>query len=233
MASDPSNFRIETVGEDDLQTYVYIINRAFSGFSIEQELGNTGDSEGKKATAQRHYRAWQEHREDTGLLPAVQCIHTDPDTGKETTVACAEWFLYPKPLPRNDERGASYLISGIWLPVEAKAKLQQAFKAPLDLRAKWTAGTGFGLLMYMATDPDWRRQGAATLCVNWGIERCHELGIPAYLEASKEGAPVYEKLGFEIVDDVRMEYEGEKMEYPAMMWRPSGTAYPCAVADSY
>lgn len=223
MSNGPPDFRVEPAKREDVQKCVDIITYAFSGFSVEQKLGNTGDEGGKKAAAQRHLRAWNEHLEDTGTWPPIRCVHRDPETGQEATIACAEWFLYPGPLPRDDQRGANYLLSATWLPDDESARLRQAFKPTLDLRTAWTKGRGYGLLTYMSTELEWRRKGAATACVQWGIDQCRELGIPAYLEASKEGAPVYEKLGFEIVDDASMELDGEKIMFPAMMWWPPGT----------
>lgn len=223
MSVQQEDLRIEPVRDPDVSTCVGIITRAFSQFGIEQKLGNTADEAGRKAAGERHLRAWREHYDDTGAWPPVQCIHRDPQTGKDTAVACAEWFIYPRPELRDDQRGANYLISGTWLPEDEKMKLQRIFRSSLDTRAKCTAGRGYGLLMYMATDPQWRRNGAATLCVEWGVSRCKELGIPAYLEASKEGAPVYQRLGFEIVDDVHMEVDGDHVSFPAMMWYPPDT----------
>lgn len=75
----------------------------------------------------------------------------------------------------------------------------------------------------MATDKDWRRKGAATACVQWGLDLCKELGILAYLEASEQGAPVYRRLGFETVDEVACEVDGEVARFPAMIWWPPGT----------
>lgn len=210
--------RIKPIGDDDVKACIAIISRAFSAFPMEQTLSKTETS-----NIDRHTRGWREHHQDTAIWPAIQCIQHDAQSGQDTTIACAEWFLHPRPTPRNDIRGASYIVSGTWLPSEERARVQQTFKPALDVRAKWTTGRGFGLLMYMATHPEWRRKGAATECVRWGIERCGELGIPAYLEASKEGVAVYEKLGFEVVDLVCMKVEGEKVEFPAMMWWPPGT----------
>jgi hypothetical protein len=60
-------------------------------------------------------------------------------------------------------------------------------------------------------------------CVSNGeLTGCRELGIPAYLEASEEGAPVYEKLGFERVDVVECSHDGELFAYPIMVWWPEG-----------
>lgn len=223
MMTESAELRIEFVRDEDVSTSIDIIVRAFAAFPFEQALGNTDDEESRKAAQQRHLRAWNEHFEDTGIWPAIRCVHADSGTGKETTVACAEWYIYPKPIPRNDLRGPSYLLSGVWLPDEQREKIQRTFRPPLDLRAQWTAGRAHGLLIFMATDPAWRRRGAATMCVQWGIDKCKELGIPAYLEASKEGAPVYQRLGFEVLEGVHMELDGKSFDFPALMWWPPGT----------
>jgi GNAT superfamily N-acetyltransferase len=55
------------------------------------------------------------------------------------------------------------------------------------------------LLRWIVTDPEYRRRGAATMIVKWGLDRADELGIPAILEATDEGKLVYEKVGFKPV----------------------------------
>lgn len=70
--------------------------------------------------------------------------------------------------------------------------------------------------MWMATDPAFARLGGATKCVQWFIDRCEELEVPAYLEASDAGAPVYQRLGFEIVDHV----DDGDLTFPVMIRWP-------------
>jgi hypothetical protein len=41
-----------------------------------------------------------------------------------------------------------------------------------------------------------RRKGVASLFLNWGLNRADELGLETWLEASEQGQPIYEKLGF-------------------------------------
>ena len=50
--------------------------------------------------------------------------------------------------------------------------------------------------------PDHQRQGAGTLLMHWGIERARDMGLPAYLEATFEGYPLYKKLGFRDIDSM-------------------------------
>ena len=49
---------------------------------------------------------------------------------------------------------------------------------------------------------DFQRRGAGTLLMQWGIERAAALNLPAYLEASSAGYPLYLKLGFRKIDIV-------------------------------
>lgn len=115
----------------------------------------------------------------------------------------------------------NYLNTADWLPEgdERREKALKAFGPVSALRTKWSRGRGIAILQYMATHEDWRRKGAATLCVRWGMERCRELGIPAYMEASPTGKLVYEKLGFEVVDEFD---EGNGTISPVLMWWPPG-----------
>ena len=55
------------------------------------------------------------------------------------------------------------------------------------------------VLKWLATFPDYRGLGAASQILQWGFTQADELGLPAYLEASKEGALLYEKRGLEKV----------------------------------
>lgn len=61
----------------------------------------------------------------------------------------------------------------------------------------------FGLhtvLTFLCTHPDYQRRGAGGGIVQWGIDQSERLGIPAYLEASIPGQPLYERLGFRPFD---------------------------------
>ena len=55
--------------------------------------------------------------------------------------------------------------------------------------------------MSMVTRQCYRRQGAASLLINWGVQRAREDGVPAYLEASALGKPAYERFGFHEVGE--------------------------------
>lgn len=54
--------------------------------------------------------------------------------------------------------------------------------------------------MWTATDPAFQRLGGATKCIRAFLAFCAEADVPALLEASEAGRPVYERLGFQVMD---------------------------------
>jgi GNAT superfamily N-acetyltransferase len=57
------------------------------------------------------------------------------------------------------------------------------------------------VLMSMVTRECWRNQGAARQLIQWGMERAQEDGVPAFLEASTAGKPVYTGAGFQEIGE--------------------------------
>ncbi|KAK3697204.1 hypothetical protein LTR37_017605 [Vermiconidia calcicola] len=215
-----SMFHVELASEEELPDLVGLIIPTFAHYGLEQLVGNFNTPEGIKAATERHLRAWRDHVEETGRPLGVKCLHQDAASGQETMVACAYWAVFDRPRSPEDMEKVNYLLSGAWLPEEQRVMARARLQPVLDMRTKWLAGRGHAILMYMATDTAWRRQGAATAVVQWGLDLCKELGIVAYLEASEEGRPVYQKLGFEVVEEVEFE-PGEVGR--AMIWWPLGT----------
>jgi len=64
----------------------------------------------------------------------------------------------------------------------------------------------------MGTDPSYERRGAASRLVKWGIERCEQEGVPAYLEGTLNAAAFYEKMGFRALDRISLRYELDSEE---------------------
>lgn len=61
------------------------------------------------------------------------------------------------------------------------------------------------------------------MLVKWGCEIADDEGIPAYLEATPIGYPVYRRQGFEDVDVVELDFSrwgGEESEKFTAMTRP-------------
>ena len=64
-----------------------------------------------------------------------------------------------------------------------------------------------GLLDLCFTVPKYERKGVASALVNWGLERTDKEGWVTFTEASPRGGPVYERLGFERKEVVRLRYD--------------------------
>lgn len=62
-----------------------------------------------------------------------------------------------------------------------------------------TSYVGFIDLDLLCTHPDYRRRGAGSALIQFGCTIADEGGLGAYVDASKEGAPLYKK--FKFVDE--------------------------------
>ena len=51
-------------------------------------------------------------------------------------------------------------------------------------------------LEMVATDPAYQGKGAGSQMMRFGMEKADEEGVEAYLEASPDAVPLYEKFGF-------------------------------------
>jgi GNAT superfamily N-acetyltransferase len=216
-----SNLRIELAHEEDINELISIISPSFQNVPVEVAMFGEPTPENMKNVAAQHLESWRIHAQESSLHCAIKCVHTDPETGKTQITACAEWFTYDRVRTPEQYLPAPYLLGVSWLPDGPdKLKALKFNKPVVDKRNHWMGGRPHAVLRYMAVASDWRRKGIASMCVRWGVERCRELGIPAYLEASDEGVPVYEKLGFEKVDVVEAPWDGEIFAYPVMIWWP-------------
>lgn len=216
-----TNLKIELAHEKDIDELISIISPCFQNVPVEVLMFGEPTPENMKNVAAQHLKSWRIHAEESSLHCAIKCVYTDPETGKSEIAGCAEWFTFDRERTSEQYMPAPHLLSASWMENEAdKVKALKFNKPIVDKRNEWMAGHPHAVLRYMAVAPKWRRKGIATMCVQWGVDRCKELGIPAYLEASDEGVPVYEKLGFEKVDVVEAPWEGEIFAYPVMIWWP-------------
>lgn len=70
--------------------------------------------------------------------------------------------------------------------------------APIKLRKRV-------YLHVLAVHPNHQRKGIGRKLIQWGLDEADRLGLIAYLEASADGARLYEQTGFEKVKDVYMD----------------------------
>lgn len=107
----------------------------------------------------------------------------------------------------------------------SNVEARKAFFGLLDgARLRIMAGKDYMHLMYCATDPKHAGRGAARLCMEFGVNMADELGLPAYMDATPAGRPVYERFGFKVVEqeawDLRP-YGIDETYYTCSMMRPA------------
>lgn len=220
-----SSYRVEVAQEEDIAFITDIVIPAFEKIPVEHLFGDTTTADGRRAYGERHLYAWREHAKQSNIPCAIKCVHHDAATGKDTIVGFAEWFIYDRHRESEEYNKLPPVLDSILIEdAESKEKLRKWLKPVIDVRVKWMGGRPYGCLNYMAVDPAWRRKGASTLCVQWGLNECRRLGIPALLEASDEGRPVYERLGFDTVDTCDADFDTFVASFPVMIWWPPGTA---------
>lgn len=211
------NLRIEPSTEADMARCGEIMSASFASEAIGPLIFGPHTPAAWAKTGRAHWHAVQEHNAKFPSVPfAIKCVHTDPETGKETIVGTAEWAVYDRERTAEEWTVDPYPNRLEYIEDEADRKQAEAIMQPfIQLRQNLVKGRKYGLLIFMAVDPEWRRQGAATACVRWGMDKCQEIGVPTYLEATEEGKKAYESMGWELLDV-------EGMEYPPMMWWPEG-----------
>jgi ribosomal protein S18 acetylase RimI-like enzyme len=65
-------------------------------------------------------------------------------------------------------------------------------------------------LEIVGTAPKFQRQGAGSKLLQYGCERANEQGVQAFLEASPDALPLYQKFGFRIAAEMHTLIKTEK-----------------------
>ncbi|KAL6238443.1 hypothetical protein BDW75DRAFT_201360 [Aspergillus navahoensis] len=127
---------------------------------------------------------------------------------RERIIAYAKWDL-----STPEERGQRYPLWHCEMPA---AECEEFFGREERERARVMGGTrhycmGFisrcvlwgprlGLigvdLDTLATHPDYQRRGAGSMLLQWGCDLADEAKVALYVDASRAGAPLYERFGF-------------------------------------
>lgn len=75
------------------------------------------------------------------------------------------------------------------------------------------------MLCTLLTKHTQRKRGAGSMLVRWGVERAKRDGVPAFLEATPAGAPIYESLGFRQVGQAELQLQQFGFAEPIVLAR--------------
>jgi len=235
------SFRIEEVPDGySFKEYAYSMMKSYYtppqanwGFCFPVKgMSNEAFGEGVEEARKRLY---DEHNQGPNFH-YVQVV--DDDNG--AIVAGSGFHIYES----NDENPH---VKGPFPPME---EIVDWFPEGSDTR-KFTArivGVNLGIcrarmrrphlfVLCLFADLKYRKQGAATMVVDWGVKKADELGLESFLVADTEEAiHMYSKAGYLLVDQVVLDMEipnpseewkacQRKLGKPAgwyNMWRPVG-----------
>jgi GNAT superfamily N-acetyltransferase len=131
----------------------------------------------------------------------------DPNK-EEVVTAYAKWEIYP-----NGRLGLEKLHQPL---DQADGKIDQDG----DLREEYfsakprltTTITIDEVLALLATNSRYRRRGAGSLLVEWGIKLSNETGLPCYLQTSEQGRRLYRHYGLRDIDTVQFNLEDHGLD---------------------
>ncbi|KAF2094085.1 hypothetical protein NA57DRAFT_18783, partial [Rhizodiscina lignyota] len=142
----------------------------------------------------------------------------DPQTG--AIIGCAKYHKFNPPKSK-DEIKASYAAR----PPPEGANVEawsDLFSWLEEARTKYLGGKTCWFLSILIADPANGRRGAGSALLHWGNERADKDKLPIFLEASPMARPLYERFGYEIIEEREFDlskYGGQGKDYNTAMVR--------------
>ena len=203
-----------------------LLIQSFDFMSISDILIGPNTIENRRRLGQVHWQTFQDHLAKYPSTPVgIKCVYNDPTSGVKQIVGFAEWFIFDRSQAEDERLQLLGFMSPPWVDDDSrKEQIKAYFDPSIDVRSEIMGGRPYGLLLWLCVDPSFRRKGVASMIVQWGMRQCAKLRIPAYLEASKEGQTVYEKLGWKPLNHPRCEEIGCQimtLEVGGSNFRPS------------
>lgn len=219
-----TSIHVEPASREDMPQCVRIMNAAFAFVPVIRLVHGDETPDNVARIGEAHWQAQDYHNTRFPSAPVcVKCVQTTTTPGgggatETKIVGYGEWYIYDRARTREELHTPNYIESFAWVPRDEDRAACVAFGAPGNAVRRRTMGTApYGQVRFLCVDPAHQKQGVGSAIMRWGMDRCGELGVPAYLESSDQGAAMYERLGF-----VRMEtLEGEvPAHYAPMVWTP-------------
>ncbi|KAF9878552.1 acetyltransferase [Colletotrichum karsti] len=188
---------------------------AFKGDALIDLLFPGGIDEAFREDHTKHTLSYW-HKSDTQYT--LKCV--DSETGE--IVGMALWDVFLK--ERTPEE---YEFQGItWLKGEDREKAEELVSPICDIKAKLWGGRRHVYCHVIAVRPEHQRRGVGALLTKWGLDMAELAGLPVYLESSPVGYPLYNRLGFETLDEkvvhrAALVKKKKDVEIPLMVKMPS------------
>ncbi|OCL15025.1 acyl-CoA N-acyltransferase [Glonium stellatum] len=203
--------RLLPMQEEDCETWMRVRAIAYRGPT--NLIVHTSPLSEESFTKVAEERRKEFHKPEYYRLKVV-----DTDSGE--IIACAQWSVYPH---GKTEAGSKDDGKPPYTPPEVNLPALKALLGPLRGANIEIMGTRpYVMLNTLTTLPEHQRRGAASMLVQWGVDKADEMGVETYLDSSIIARPLYERFGFEVVKEVifdRTQWGGEGLDYHFCMLR--------------
>nr|OQO24009.1 hypothetical protein B0A51_09227 [Rachicladosporium sp. CCFEE 5018] len=167
--------------------------------------------------------SFHRHKESTLFTKVIDT--SLPNDEFQQIVGTALWRIYEKPRTEEELDAEAKEAMDHEPASGADTKCMEAFFGSI-LKARRThmKGDPFALLNILTTHPDHHRRGIGAMQLKHGLETVDRLGLPAWLEGSPKGTPLYERFGWQGVGwlDFDEQAWGMKKALPhRLMLRPA------------
>ena len=140
-------------------------------------------------------------------------------------IGFAQWDFWLKDRTADEIAAVKAAKKAEGLPPSADPPFWETFFSALERSQREILGARAHILLHiLATEPQYHRRGVGAWQLKWGLDQADILGIPAYLEATEAGRPLYERWGFEAIRPVGVDpkwYGGKTDCDPLIMLRPA------------
>ncbi|OHW96041.1 putative acetyltransferase [Colletotrichum incanum] len=146
--------------------------------------------------------SWWHHSE---CQYTYKCVNTD--TGEIVGMALGDIYLKE----RSEEERKNHGVG--WLEGAARERAEAVLNPLHEAREKLFGGRRYIYTHVIAVDPKHQGRKAGALWCKWGMDLSDSLGIPLYFESSPSTYKLYEKMGYETLDE-KIVHKAELMGTP-------------------
>ncbi|KAJ5910467.1 hypothetical protein N7504_005110 [Penicillium tannophilum] len=181
----PSQLNLEKATVEDVPAMIEIWFAAFTRPHVRRAMPNTPDV--RKWFADCTINDLTNHPYQTYLK--IVDLESNDNEGKPRIAAWGKW---DSSMP--NERGPRFFLP--WTEEMDSDFCSSVFEGFEKNRRMVMGDERHIFLDTLCTHPDYWRRGAGSMIVKWGCDLADKEGVSAYLDSSKDGAPLYQKFGF-------------------------------------
>ncbi|KAL2131960.1 hypothetical protein VTI74DRAFT_4415 [Chaetomium olivicolor] len=131
------------------------------------------------------------HKSDTQYTYKV----VDMDTGEISGMGLVDIYIKPRTEEERKNGGVP------WLTGEQRERAEKVLNPLWEVREKLFGGQPYIYAHVIGVSPEHQGKQAGAAMVKFGIDLCNRTGLPLYFEASPTSVGLYEKFGYERLNE--------------------------------